>query len=87
MTLPDERYRAVKWAEQFLIRLSSGEIPRIPKSVRDEARNILRHYPGSWDMHRAAQGAPEIFQEHMEPLYRMVRAYDPEVTQPQPRKD
>ena len=72
MTLPDERYRAVRYAEQFLVRLAGGEYPRVPKAVREEARSILRHYPGSWDMTRAAEAAPEVFQERMEDLHRFV---------------
>ena len=74
MTLPDERYRAVKWAEGFLKRLAGGDIdiPRVPKAVRDEARSILRHYPSDYDMNRAAQGAPEVFQERIEDLHRFV---------------
>jgi hypothetical protein len=72
MTLPDERYRAVKWATQFLSRLAGGEYPRVPKAVRDEARSILRHYPNAWDMDRAAEGAPEVFQERMEDLHKFV---------------
>jgi hypothetical protein len=83
LTLPDERYRAVKWAESFLSRLAGGEFPRTPKAVRDEARSILRHYPNGWDMNRAADACPTVFQERMEPLHRMVAAYNPEVTQPQ----
>jgi hypothetical protein len=74
MTLPDERYRAVKWAESFLSRLAGGEFPRTPKAVRQEAASILRHYPNSWDMNRAAEGAPEVFQERMEDLHRFVTA-------------
>lgn len=73
MTLPDERYRAVKWAEQFLIGLASGQTPRVPKRVREEARSILRHYPGQWDLQRAAQAAPEVFQERMEDLHRFIQ--------------
>ena len=76
MTLPDERYRAVKWAEGFLKRLAGGEYPRVPKAVRQEARSILRHYPGAWDMDRAAEGAPDVFQQQMEPLYRMIKQRD-----------
>jgi hypothetical protein len=76
MTLPDERYRAVKWAESFLQRLAGGEFPRTPKAVRQEARSILRHYPGSWDMDRAAATSPEVFQQQMEPLYRMIKQRD-----------
>ncbi len=87
MTLPDERYRAVKWAESFLSRLAGGQIARVPKAVRDEARSILRHYPGTWDLDRAARSAPDVFQERMEPLHRMVAAYDPEVDQPHSRED
>jgi len=76
MTLPDERYRAVKWAESFLQRLAGGEYPRTPKAVRDEARSILRHYPSDWDMNRAAEYCPEVFQQQMEPLYRMIKQRD-----------
>jgi hypothetical protein len=72
MTLPDERYRAVKYAGDFLSRLAGGEYLRVPKAVRDEARSILRHYPSTWDMNRAAQGAPEVFQEQMEDLHRFI---------------
>jgi hypothetical protein len=72
MTLPDERYRAVKWAESFLQRLAGGEYPRTPKAVRTEARSILRHYPSQWDLKRAAEAAPHVFQEQMEPLHKMV---------------
>ena len=74
MTLPDERYRAVKWAEAFLKRLAGGEYPRVPKAVRDEARSVLRHYPSGYDMNRAAEAAPEVFQERMEDLHRFVAA-------------
>ena len=72
MTLPDERYRSVKWAQGFLSRLAGGHYARTPKAVRDEARSILRHYPSDYDMLRAAQGAPEVFQERMEDLHRFV---------------
>ena len=76
MTLPDERYRSVQWAASFLSRLAGGEFPRTPKAVRDEARSILRHYPSTWDMQRTARMAPDVFQEQMEPLYRMVKQRD-----------
>lgn len=78
MTLPDERYRAVMWAERFLQELAhdTKKYPRISKQVRREAYSIARHFPSSWDMKRAADKAPEVFQEHMEPLYRMVKQYE-----------
>ena len=64
MTLPDERYRAVKWAERFLHDLATDtkKYPRIPRTVRAEALSILRHYPSSWDMDRASHSAPSVFQ-------------------------
>ena len=79
MTLPDERYRAVKYAGDFLSRLAGGEFPRTPKAVRDQARHILRHYPNAWDMDRAAQGAPDVFAERMEDLHKFVTKGQQEV--------
>ena len=58
MTLPDERYRAVMWAERFL---------------KDLAHNsILRQFPSQWDMDRASNGAPDVFQPRMEDLHRFL---------------
>ncbi len=74
MTLPDERYRAVVQTQRFLLRLLTT--PRIPKAVKDEARWCLRHYPSEYDMKQAAENCPSVFQERMEPLYRMVKQYD-----------
>jgi len=76
VTLPDERYRAVKYAGEFLARLAGGEFPRVPKAVREEARSILRHYPLDWDMQRTARMAPDVFQVEMEPLYRMIKQHE-----------
>ena len=85
MTLPDERYRAVLAAERLLKDLCDPSVtPRVPKSIRQRASGVLRHYPGGWDMKRAAAASPEVFQEHMEPLYRMIKqrdlAQNPETT-------
>lgn len=63
MTLPDERYRAVLAAEQFLTDLlDSRKTPRVPAAIRQRARAVLRHYPGQWDMDRAAHTASSVFQ-------------------------
>jgi hypothetical protein len=56
MTLPRERTSAVIRAREFLLRLCSpygGGIKRIPREVRQEARRLLRHYPGWFDLGRA----------------------------------
>ena len=75
MTLPDERYRAVEQTRRFLLDLlSSQRTPRVPKSVRDTARSMLRHYPTVFDMMAAAEAAPEIFVERMEDLHRFRAA-------------
>lgn len=77
MTLPDERYRAVVETRRFLLDLTNPQhTPRIPKLIRDTARSMLRHYPNVWDMNAASELAPHVFQERMEPLYRMVKKYD-----------
>ena len=76
MTLPDERYRAVVQTEKFLREVLST--PRVPKSIKDSARYCLRHYPSAWDMKCAADKAPDVFQEKMEPLTRMIMVYDQE---------
>ena len=70
MTLPDERYRAVVQTTKFLTDIQST--PRVPKQIKEQARSLLRHYPTWYDMQRAAESAPEVFQERMEDLHRFV---------------
>ena len=66
MTLPDERYRAVRAAERFMQDLlDPRKTPRVPKMIRDRARSVLRHYPSSYDLDRAAAASPEIFTKHL----------------------
>lgn len=73
MTLPDERYRAVQQAERLLRELCDPKMtPRIPAGIRDRARGALRHYPSDYDLDRAAEHSPHVFQRQMEPLYKMV---------------
>ena len=77
MTLPDERYRAVVQTRRFLFDLCNPQhTPRVPKIVRDTARSMLRHYPSDWDMTRAAEGAPDVFQERMEAVTRLMKQYE-----------
>jgi hypothetical protein len=74
MTLPDERYRAVVQTQKFLLEILST--PRVPKAIKDRARSCLRHYPSDWDMQRAAEGAPDVFQEQMEAVTRLFKSYE-----------
>jgi hypothetical protein len=73
MTLPDERYRAIQQTQRFLLRLLST--PRVPKAVKDEARGLLRHYPTDWDLQQLESAAPNVVQQQMEPVHRMIAAY------------
>jgi hypothetical protein len=73
MTLPDERYRSIMQAKRLLEELMDPKLtPRLAAGIRDRARGALRHYPSEWDMQRAAQAAPDIFQERMEDLHRFA---------------
>jgi len=74
MTLPDERYRAVVQTEKFLREILAT--PRVPKAIKDRARSCLRHYPSDWDMERAAEGAPDVFQKQMEAVTRLFKQYE-----------
>jgi hypothetical protein len=77
MTLPDERYRAVIQARRLLEELCDPKLtPRVAGGIRDRARGALRHFPTDYDMKRAEELAPQIFEEHMEPVYRMVKQYN-----------
>jgi hypothetical protein len=77
MTLPDERYRAVIQARRLLEELCDPKLtPKVAGGIRDRARGALRHFPTDYDMKRAEELAPQIFEEHMEPVYRMVKQYN-----------
>lgn len=77
MTLPDERYRAVIQTRRFLLDLTNPQhTPRIPKLIRQTAAAMLRHYPDDWNMKMAAEGAPDIFAERMEDVYRLIKQYE-----------
>ena len=77
MTLPDERYRAIRQTGQFLRDLQDRTIyPRVPRPVRAEAYRLLRHYPTEWDLERLAEKSPNVIIKEMEPLTRLVMAYE-----------
>lgn len=77
MTLPDERYSAVMRAKQLMEDLLSVQkTPRVPKIIRQRARGVLRHFPSEWEMKRAAESAPDVFAERMEPVTRLMAQYE-----------
>lgn len=64
MTLPYERYRAVRYTERFLLELCNPKLtPKVPKRIREQARSLLKHYPSSYDMERAGEACPEVFEQ------------------------
>ena len=77
MTLPDERYRAVIHTQMFLYELCNPQkTPRVPKSVRQTASWLLRHYPSPFDMQLASRGAPDVFAEKMEDVTKFFKQYE-----------
>lgn len=62
MTLPDERYRAMKCGYQFLLDLCNPKAtPKVPSEIRDRARSILKHYPGTYHFDMIAEALPRDF--------------------------
>jgi hypothetical protein len=62
MTLPYERSNAVFKAREFLINLiTPSKIPRVPKKVRREALEILKHFPTNLDIELAVKENSKIF--------------------------
>jgi hypothetical protein len=67
MTLPDERYRAVRETRRFLQSLvSAAATPGIPKIIRNQALGMLRHYPSDWDLDQLAAAAPEVLAQRLD---------------------
>ncbi len=61
MTLPYERYRAMKNGKDFLHELlDAKKTPRVPKTIRKQALWILRHYPNDYEMEVIADSVPNL---------------------------
>lgn len=70
MTLPDERYRAMKAGKKLLEELCDpGKTPRVPSLVRDRARAALRHFPLDWEIDNMADKCPELLDKENKPYY------------------
>lgn len=70
MTLPDERYRAIKQGKKLLEELCDpGKTPRVPSIVRDRARSALRHYPMDYEIDKMAEQCPDILDKNAHPYY------------------
>lgn len=63
MTVPSERYRAVKNTQDFLRDLlDPKKTPKVPKYIRTRAYWCLRHYPWDMYMEKVAKKCPDIFE-------------------------
>ena len=61
MTLPDERYRALKMGKKLLEDLCDpGKTPRVPSTIRSQALGALRHYPNDYELDTMAEHSPEL---------------------------
>jgi hypothetical protein len=62
MTLPDERYRALRCGQQLLLDLLNPKVtPKVPKYIRQRASSILRHYPDSYHFTKIVEKMPEDY--------------------------
>jgi len=62
MTLPDERYRALRCGHQMLLDLLNPKVtPKVPKYIRQRALSILKHHPNSYDFTKIVEKIPEDY--------------------------
>ena len=62
MTLPNERYRALRCGHQMLLDLLNPKVtPKVPKYIRQRALSVLRHYPSSYHFEKIVENLPEDF--------------------------
>ena len=74
MTLPDERYRAIKQGKKLLEELCDpGKTPRVPSLIRDRARTALRHYPNDWELESIAEKCPDMLDKQSFSMYTSVQ--------------
>lgn len=62
MTISDERTQAVLQTGEFLVALMDPRaMPRVRRSVRQRARDLLRHYPGSYELAQTHKVFPDLW--------------------------
>lgn len=60
MTMNYERRNAVNRTRELLVDILKNKYA-VSNNLWEEVRCCLKHYPGDFDMERAAEQAPEIF--------------------------
>jgi hypothetical protein len=62
VSTPTERTRALTETKSFLLKLSDPtRQPRVPKSVREHAEYLLRHYPAYANLEAAHIALPDLY--------------------------
>jgi hypothetical protein len=51
-----------------------AKTPRVPKAVRQQARSVLRHYPGQYYIEEIARRSPDIIAAEMEAVHRFIKS-------------
>ena len=70
MTLPNERFKALKQGKKLLEELCDpGKTPRVPSIVRQRARSVLKHYPNDYEFEKMAESTPELLDNESYQLY------------------
>lgn len=77
MTLPDERYRAIRESRRFLEQLmNAAATPGVPKIIRQQAHALLRHYPSDYDLDCLCRAAPEVVAHRLDTFVEFVVSKD-----------
>lgn len=63
MTLPDERYRAMRDLPKVLLELAKPGCKLRKREVRMLIRIMLRHYPTVYELERIAKRCPELLRD------------------------
>ena len=68
MTMPDQRYHALKQCRKFIEELCDpGKTPRVPGPARDRARSLLKHMPMDTELDFIAEACPEYIEKPKTP--------------------
>ena len=64
MTMPNERFYAIRNTREFLVELMDPKkTPKVPKEIRLKAYYAIKHFPGEFHMEEARKLAPSVFGE------------------------
>jgi hypothetical protein len=63
MTLPDERYWALRQVPEELVRLATAPGPVRKRDLRAAVRWLIKHYPTSYEIDQLAEKCPHILKK------------------------